>query len=180
MSRVGKLPIPIPSQVQVQVQDRHIRVKGPKGELQQALPAGIQASLVDGSLQVKRSDDSKPQRSLHGLSRTLLANAVQGVHQGFTKELEIEGIGFRAQLEGRVLVLNLGFSHQVRYALPKGVDVKVEKQVRLSVSGPDRQAVGQVAAEIRRLRPPDVYKGKGIRYAGEVVKKKVGKKGATA
>jgi large subunit ribosomal protein L6 len=164
----------------VQVDDRQVRVKGPKGELQQSLPVGIQAELSDGTLQVKRSDDSKPQKSLHGLSRALLANAVQGVHQGFLRELEIEGIGFRAQLEGRELVLSLGFSHPVRYKLPDGIEVKVEKQVRLSVSGPDRQRVGQVSAEIRNLRPPDVYKGKGIRYAGEIVKKKVGKKGATA
>ncbi len=180
MSRIGKLPIPIPSKVEVKVEDRQIRVKGPKGELQQVLPAGIQADLSDGILQIRRADDSKSQRALHGLSRALLANAVRGVHEGFTKELEIEGIGFRAQLEGRELTFNLGYSHPVRYKLPQGIDVKIEKQVRMAISGADRQMVGQVAAEIRGLRPPDVYKGKGIRYAGEFIKKKAGKKGATA
>lgn len=180
MSRIGKLPIPIPSKVEVKVEDRQIRVKGPKGELRQVLPAGIQADLSDGILQIRRADDSKSQRALHGLSRALLANAVRGVHEGFTKELEIEGIGFRAQLEGRELTFNLGYSHPVRYKLPQGIDVKVEKQVRMAISGADRQMVGQVAAEIRGLRPPDVYKGKGIRYAGEFIKKKAGKKGATA
>jgi len=180
VSRIGKLPIPIPSKVEVKVEDRQIRVKGPKGELRQVLPAGIQADLSDGILQIRRADDSKSQRALHGLSRALLANAVRGVHEGFTKELEIEGIGFRAQLEGRELTFNLGYSHPVRYKLPQGIDVKVEKQVRMAISGADRQMVGQVAAEIRGLRPPDVYKGKGIRYAGEFIKKKAGKKGATA
>ena len=180
MSRIGKLPIPIPSGVQVNLDGRRVRVKGPKGELEQELPTGIGAELGDGALRLKRADDSKPQKSLHGLARALLANAVRGVSQGFSRELEIEGIGFRAQLEGRDLVLNLGFSHPIRYSLPGGIDVKVDKQVRLLVSGPDRQRVGQVSAEIRGLRPPDVYKGKGIRYAGEKIKKKVGKKGATA
>ncbi|MCZ6779096.1 MAG: 50S ribosomal protein L6 [Acidobacteriota bacterium] len=180
MSRIGKLPIPIPPKVEVKVEDRRICVKGPKGELQQELPAGIQADLSDGILQVKRADDSKSQKALHGLLRALLANAVQGVHEGFTKNLEIEGIGFRAQLEGRELTLNLGFSHPVRYKLPQGIDIKIEKQVRLAISGVDRQVVGQAAAEIRGLRPPDVYKGKGIRYAGEFIKKKAGKRAATA
>lgn len=180
MSRVGKLPIPIPPKVEVKVEERRICLKGPKGELQQELPAGIQVDLSDGILQVKRADDSKSQKALHGLSRALLANAVKGVHEGFTKQLEIEGIGFRAQLEGRELALNLGFSHPLRYKIPQGIDIKIEKQVRVAISGADRQMVGQVAAEIRGLRPPDVYKGKGVRYAGEFIKKKAGKKGATA
>jgi large subunit ribosomal protein L6 len=180
MSRIGKQPIKIPAQVKVHVDEREVQVKGPKGELRQGLPAGIRAEHGDGVLRVVRADDSKQQRALHGMSRALLANAVRGVSQGFVRELEIEGIGFRAALEGRDLVLSLGFSHPVRYAIPRGIDVKVDKQVRLIVSGADRQLVGQVSAEIRGLRPPDVYKGKGIRYVGEVLKKKVGKKGATA
>ncbi len=180
MSRIGKLPIKIPGQVQVQVSEREVRVKGPKGELRQPLPTGIRAETGDGTLRVLRSEDSKSQKALHGLARALLANAVHGVSHGFARELEIEGIGFRAQVEGKDLVLSLGFSHPVRYPIPAGIDVKVDKQVRLSVSGPDRQQVGQVSAEIRGLRPPDIYKGKGIRYGGEVIKKKVGKKGATA
>lgn len=180
MSRIGKLPIKIPSQVQVQLDGPQVSVKGPKGELRQPLPAGIRAELGDGVVRLLRSEDSKERKALHGLARALLANAVRGVSEGFTRELEIEGVGFRAAVEGRNLVLNLGFSHAVRYPMPAGIDIKVDKQVRLVVSGADRQQVGQVSAEIRGLRPPDVYKGKGVRYAGEVIKKKVGKKGATA
>jgi large subunit ribosomal protein L6 len=180
MSRIGKQPIQVPAQVQVRVGERDVHIKGPKGELQQGLPAGIRAEHADGVLRLLRADDSKQQKALHGLSRALLANAVRGVSQGFVRELEIEGIGFRAALEGRDLVLSLGFSHPVRFAIPKGIDIKVDKQVRLMVTGADLQQVGQVSAEIRGLRPPDVYKGKGIRYADEVIKKKVGKKGATA
>jgi large subunit ribosomal protein L6 len=180
MSRIGKQPIKVPAQVQVRVGEKDVHVKGPKGELQQHLPQGIRAEHADGVLRLKRSDDSKQQKALHGMSRALLANAVHGVSQGFSRELEIEGIGFRAAVEGRDLVLSLGFSHPVRYPIPKGIDVKVDKQVRLLVAGPDRQQVGQVSAEIRGLRPPDVYKGKGVRYSDEIIKKKVGKKGATA
>jgi large subunit ribosomal protein L6 len=180
MSRIGKQPIKLPAKVEVKVAEREVSVKGPKGELRQALPGGIGAELSDGVLRLSRSDDSKRQKSLHGLMRALLANAVRGVSEGFTRELDIEGIGFRALVEGRNLVLSLGFSHPVRYAIPKGIDVKVDKQVHLVVSGPDRQQVGQVSAEVRGLRPPDVYKGKGVRYSDEIIKKKVGKKGATA
>lgn len=180
MSRIGRLPIKIPGQVQVRVADGEVSVKGPRGELRQPLPAGIRVELADGSLRVLRGDDTKAQKSLHGLSRALLANAVRGVSEGFTRELEIEGVGFRASVEGRSLVLSLGFSHPVRFSIPQGIDIKVDKQVKVVVSGADRQMVGQVTAEIRGLRPPDVYKGKGIRYAGEIIKKKVGKKGATA
>jgi len=174
------MPIKIPGQVQVRLAEREVNIKGPRGELRQVLPAGIRAEVGDGALRVLRSEDSKSQRALHGLSRALLANAVRGVSEGFTRELEIEGVGFKAQVEGRALVLALGYSHPVRFQIPQGIDVKVDKQVRVVVSGADRQMVGQVSAEIRGLRPPDVYKGKGIRYAGEIIKKKVGKKGATA
>ena len=180
MSRIGKQPIKLPPKVEIKVGEREVAVKGPKGELHQALPTGIRVAMDDGVLRVSRSDDTKRQKALHGLARALLANAVRGVSEGFTRELDIEGIGFRAAIEGRDLVFSLGFSHPVRYPIPKGIDVKVDKQVHLVVSGPDRQQVGQVSAEVRRLREPDVYKGKGIRYTGEFIKKKVGKKGATA
>ncbi len=180
MSRIGKLPIRVPSQVQIRLEAGGVDLKGPKGELRQPLPTGIRAELSGGTLRVQRTDDSKQQKALHGLSRALLANAVRGVSEGFVRELEIEGVGFRALVEGRELVLSLGYSHPVRYSIPKGIDIKVDKQVKVTISGPDRQQVGQVSAEIRDLRPPDVYKGKGIRYAGEIIKKKVGKKGATA
>ncbi len=180
MSRIGKLPIPVPGGVQVKLEQGAVHIKGPRGELRHNLPGGIRLEFDDGALKVLRSDDSKSQKSLHGLTRALLANAVRGVHEGFKRDLEIVGIGFRAQVDGNDLVLNLGYSHKVRYPIPKGIDIKVDRQVRLNVSGYDRQQVGQVSAEIRRLRPPDVYKGKGIRYSGEVVKKKVGKKGTAA
>jgi large subunit ribosomal protein L6 len=155
-----------------------VSVQGPKGTLQQPLPRGISAELSEGKILVKRSDDSQSQRALHGLARALLANAVSGVTKGFSKELEIQGVGYRAQLEGKAVVFNLGFTHPVRFPVPDGIQVAVDKQVRLTVSGIDRQAVGQVAAEIRALRPPDVYKGKGVRYVGEYVRKKAGKTGA--
>jgi large subunit ribosomal protein L6 len=131
-----------------------------------------------GRLVLKRSDDSKSQKALHGLSRALLANAVNGVTKGFSKDLEIQGVGYRAQTEGKVVVFNLGYTHSIRFPVPEGIQVGVDKQTRITVSGVNRQAVGQVAAEIRALRPPDVYKGKGIRYVGEVVRKKAGKTGA--
>lgn len=178
MSRIGKLPVPLGAGVQVTFGAGTVSVKGPKGILEQRLPDGIAAEISDGRLVLKRRDDSKSQKALHGLSRALLANAVAGVTKGFAKDLEIQGVGYRAQLDGKAVVFNLGFTHPVRYAIPEGIQVTVEKQVRLTVSGADRQSVGQVAAEIRSLRPPDVYKGKGIRYANEVVRKKAGKTGA--
>ena len=178
MSRIGKLPIPIPAGVKVTPADAHVRVEGPKGKLSQALPRGIRCKLDGENLVVLRRDDSKEQRAFHGLARSLLANAVKGTHTGFTKHLRIEGIGYRAKLQGRELDMSLGYSHQVLYAVPEGVTVVVEGQNKISVSGSDRQQVGQVAAEIRALRPPEPYKGKGIRYAGEYVKRKVGKTGA--
>jgi len=178
MSRIGRLPIPVVSGVQVSVAQGAVSVQGPKGKLQQKLPAGITAEVADGKVVFKRTDDSKAQKALHGLSRALVANAVTGVTKGFSKDLEIQGVGYRAQVEGKAVVFNLGFTHPVRFAIPEGIQVAVDKQVRVTVSGIDRQAVGQVAAEIRSLRPPDVYKGKGIRYVNEVVRKKAGKTGA--
>lgn len=178
MSRIGRLPIPVPSAVTVTADAGSISVKGPKGSLSQPLPKGITAEVTAGTIVVKRRDDSKPQRALHGLARALLNNAVQGVTKGFTKELEIQGVGYRAQLAGSAVQFNLGYTHPVEFAIPEGIQITVERQTRVTVSGIDRQRVGQVAAKIRALRPPDVYKGKGIRYVGEHVRKKAGKTGA--
>jgi large subunit ribosomal protein L6 len=177
MSRIGKLPIPLAKEIKVTIDGTRVLVEGPKGKLDHALPRGITAAVEDQRLIVRRSDDSKDQRSLHGLARALLANAVQGVSQGFTKQLEIHGVGFSAQVTGRDAQFKLGYSHPVVYPLPEGIELKVQRNV-LTVSGFDRQRVGQVAAEIRALRPPDVYKQKGIRYAGERLRKKAGKAGA--
>jgi len=178
MSRIGRLPIPVPSAVTVTADAGSISVKGPKGSLSQSLPKGITAEVPAGTIVVKRRDDSKPQRALHGLARALLNNAVQGVTKGFTKELEIQGVGYRAQLAGSAVQFNLGYTHPVEFAIPEGIQITVERQTRVTISGIDRQRVGQVAAKIRALRPPDVYKGKGIRYVGEQVRKKAGKTGA--
>jgi large subunit ribosomal protein L6 len=178
MSRIGKLPIPVDSAVKVSFDAGTVSVQGPKGALSQSLPQGITAELEDQQIVVQRKDDSKRQRALHGLSRALLANAVHGVSKGFSKDLEIHGVGYRAELAGKTVKFTLGYSHPIEFPVPEGVEIKVEKNTRLSVSGCDRQLVGQVAANIRRLRPPDVYKLKGIRYAGERLRKKAGKTGA--
>jgi len=179
MSRIGKLPIPLKSGVKVSIDASTVSVQGPKGSLAQALPRGITAEIADEQLLVRRRDDSKPQRALHGLSRALLANAVDGVSEGFVKQLEIHGVGYRAELKGKVLKLTLGYTHPVEYPVPEGITVKVDKNTRIEVSGCDRQQVGQAAADIRAFRPPDVYKLKGVRYAGEQLRKKAGKTGAT-
>jgi large subunit ribosomal protein L6 len=162
----------------VELSGRTVTVKGPKGSLAQELPGGISAELADGKLLVKRRDDSKPQRALHGLTRALLNNAVVGVTKGFSKDLEIQGVGYRAQLSGTSVSFSLGYTHPIEIPIPRGIQIAVDKQTRLTISGIDRQQVGQVAAKIRSLRPPDVYKGKGVRYANEVVRKKAGKTGA--
>ncbi len=178
MSRIGRLPIPLPSGVKVTVGEATVSVQGPKGTLAHAVPPGITARLDGQRVLLERSDDTKRLKALHGLTRALIANAVAGVSKGFVKELEIQGVGYRAQVSGRSVSFSLGYSHPVEFPIPEGVQVAVDRQVRLTVSGADRQAVGQVAAKIRSLRPPDVYKGKGIRYVGEVVRKKAGKTGA--
>ena len=178
MSRIGRLPVPIASGVNVVVSGRTVTVKGPKGSLAQDLPGGIDADVADGKIQVKRRDDSKTQRALHGLTRALLNNAVVGVTTGFSKDLEIQGVGYRAQLAGTKVSFTLGYTHAIDFPIPAGIQIAVEKQTKLTVTGIDRQQVGQVAAKIRSLRPPDVYKGKGVRYATEVVRKKAGKTGA--
>jgi len=178
MSRVGRKPIPLPATVKVAVQDRQVEVKGPKGSLQLSLPAGITLQTVKNELIAERANDALA--PLHGLARSLVANAVQGVSQGFQKDLDIVGVGYRAEMKGKTtLVLSLGFSHLIEYRLPPGIDIAVDaKLTHLTINGIDRQRVGQVAAELRALRPPDPYKNKGVRYTGERLKKKEGKTGA--
>ncbi|HSA94212.1 MAG TPA: 50S ribosomal protein L6 [Terriglobales bacterium] len=178
MSRIGKKPIAIPSGVNIQVKGNVVAVQGPKGTVETALPAGIRVEKKDGFLQAVRESDQHA--AVHGLARALVQNAVSGVTQGWTKELEIVGIGYRAELKGKhTVVFSLGFSHPIEFPLPSGVSVTIDaKQTRLTVSGIDRQKVGQVAADMRALRPPDPYKNKGVRYFGERLKKKVGKTGA--
>jgi large subunit ribosomal protein L6 len=177
MSRIGRRQIKIQPGVKVQVDLRTVAVQGPKGSLTHTLPPGIQAEVTDQALQVRRRDDTKRQKALHGLARALLANAVTGVSKGFGRQLEIHGVGYSAEVKGRVVNFKLGFSHPVTFPIPQGTEIKVERNL-ISVTGCDRQQVGQVAADIRALRPPDVYKHKGIRYAGEMLRKKAGKAGA--
>ncbi|HTZ95505.1 MAG TPA: 50S ribosomal protein L6 [Terriglobales bacterium] len=178
MSRIGKKPIAIPKGVAVKIEGNTVAVQGPKGKLETLVPVGIKVQQQDGHLVATRDNDS--QAALHGLARALVNNAVEGVTKGWTRELEIVGIGYRAELKGKsIVVFNLGYSHPIEYPLPTGIEVTVDpKQTKLSVTGIDRQKVGQVAAEMRGLRPPDPYKNKGVRYAGERLKKKVGKTGA--
>ena len=177
MSRIGKKPIPLPSGVKVEIGEQ-LEVSGPKGKLLVPIPAGISVEKGDGRLELKRSSDRHA--ALHGLTRALAANAVRGVSGGFTRELDIVGIGYRADVKGKIATFNLGYSHAIEVLLPEGVDMKVDKQTHLILTGYDRQLLGQVAANIRALRKPDPYKNKGIRYTGEVLRKKVGKTGASA
>jgi large subunit ribosomal protein L6 len=176
MSRVGKKPIPIPSGVKVTIGDQ-LKVQGPKGTLTVPVPAGIRVEQNGGILNIVR--DSDEHAALHGLTRALAANAVHGVGAGFTRELDIVGIGYRADIKGRVASFVLGYSHPIEVLLPEGVDLKIDKQTHLVLSSFDKQLLGQVAANIRSLRKPDPYKNKGVRYTGEVLRKKVGKSGAT-
>ncbi len=179
MSRIGRMPIALPAGVSVKVQGNEVLVEKGKVSLLNPLPAGITCAVDKGTVVFKRADDSRQQRALHGLTRALVANAVKGVQDGFSKELEIIGIGYKAQVQGRVLSIALGYSHPIEFPIPDGIEIKVDKQTRLTVAGADRQKVGQVAADIRKLREPEPYKGKGIRYANEVIKKKAGKAGKT-
>jgi large subunit ribosomal protein L6 len=176
MSRVGKKPIPLPKGVKIAVGDQ-LQVEGPKGKLTVPIPQGISIQQADGTLHIRR--DSDEHAALHGLTRALAANAVQGVSTGFVRELDIVGIGYRADVKGRVAVFTLGYSHPIELLLPDGVDLKIDKQTHLVLSSYDRQLLGQVAANIRSLRKPDPYKNKGVRYTGEVLRKKVGKTGAS-
>jgi len=177
MSRIGKKPIPLPSGVKIAIGEQ-LEVTGPKGKLTVPIPPGISFEQAKGVLEVKRATDEHA--ALHGLTRALAANAVQGVSSGFTRELDIVGIGYRADVKGKIATFTLGYSHPIELLLPDGVDLKIDKQTHLVLSGYDRQMVGQVAANIRALRKPDPYKNKGIRYTGEALRKKVGKTGAGA
>jgi len=178
MSRIGKKPITVPKGVTAKVLDGAVELQGPKGKLRQTHPAGINFELVDGSLVAKLSSDDKLLGKFHGLARSLVANAVTGVTEGFKRELDIVGVGYRAELKGKQVIFALGYSHAVVFDVPTGIDVVIDKQTHITVTGVDRQLVGQVAANIRRLRKPDPYKQKGVRYTGEVLKKKAGKTGA--
>ena len=178
MSRIGRLPITVPSGVEVTIEGQDVTVKGPKGSLSHTVANPISiARGDDGTLSVSRPDDERRSRSLHGLSRTLVANMVTGVTQGYTKELEIVGVGYRVQPKGSALEFALGFSHPVVVEPPEGISFSVESPTKFTVSGIDKQQVGEVAANLRKLRKPDPYKGKGVRYAGENVRRKVGKAG---
>jgi large subunit ribosomal protein L6 len=178
MSRIGKKPIVIPKGVNIKMLDNAVEVQGPKGKLQQAFPSGINFEIADGHLLAKRGTDDPALAKYHGLARSLVANAVIGVTDGFKRDLDIVGVGYRAEVKGRQVIFALGYSHAVVFDIPPGIDVVIEKQTHLTITGVDRQLVGQVAANIRRLRKPDPYKQKGVRYTGEVLKKKAGKTGA--
>jgi large subunit ribosomal protein L6 len=180
MSRVGKKPIAIPDGVTVAYRGDEVHVKGPKGNLSKRIPEQIAVEIADGSVSFTRPDDRKESRALHGLARSLVANMVQGVSQPFVKELEIQGVGYRADMTGKTLKMLVGFSHPVEMEVPEGLTVSVDRNVIVKIEGIDRQKVGQFAADIRAVRPPEPYKGKGIRYVNEHVRRKVGKAGATA
>lgn len=177
MSRIGKMPVPIPSGVTVAVEDRVVRVKGPKGELTQRLRPEISAAVEDGEVLIERASETKADRAYHGLMRALVANMVHGVSEGFQKSLELQGVGYRAEKRGKSLVLTVGYSHQVEYPEPDGLSISTPSPTVIVVEGADKQKVGQAAAEIRSVRPPEPYKGKGIRYQGEHVRRKAGKTG---
>jgi large subunit ribosomal protein L6 len=176
MSRIGKQPVSVPSGVEVTIEGQMVKVKGPKGELQSLLLDLVEVSQGDGTVKVKPRQDTIPARAAWGLSRTLIANMVTGVTTGFTKSLEITGVGYRAALQGKALQLNLGYSHDVSYPIPDGITIVTPKPTEITISGIDKQQVGQVAAEIREWRKPEPYKGKGVRYAGEQIYRKQGKK----
>ena len=177
MSRVGKKLLPLPKGVKITAGEGNLYVEGPKGKQTVPVPAGITLSQKDGVVEFQRDGESKA--ALHGLTRALAANAVQGVSNGFTRELDIVGIGYRCDLKGRIATFTLGYSHSIEFYLPDGIDMKIDKQTHLVLTGSDRQLLGQVAANMRALRPPDPYKNKGVRYTGEALKKKVGKTGAS-
>lgn len=177
MSRIGKRPIDIPGKVTITLDGQSVTVKGPKGELSRVLPGEVAIAQEGETLLVTRQDESRAARQRHGLCRTLVANMVEGVSQGFQRRLEIQGVGYRAQVQGRNLVLNVGYSKPIEVEPPAGIQVAVENNTNVVVSGIDKEIVGNTAARIRAVRPPEPYKGKGIRYAGEAVRRKVGKAG---
>ncbi len=178
MSRIGKHPVPVPKGVTVEIAGSRIVVKGPKGQLERALHPSMKVAMVDGQVSVQRPDDQERHKALHGLSRTLVANMVEGVATGFERVLEIQGVGYRAEAKGKALTLVVGLSHPVTIQAPDSVTLTVENNTIVKVAGPNKELVGQVAAEIRSIRPPEPYKGKGIRYQGERVRRKAGKTGA--
>lgn len=177
MSRIGKRPIPLPNNVSVSLDGQHVSVKGPKGQLSLSLTEHVTIEQEGDTLLVKRVDESRVARARHGLSRTLVANMVEGVSNGFQKKLEIQGVGYRAQVKGKTLVLNVGYSQPIEVEPPDGIDLAVEANTNVIVSGIDKEIVGNIAAKIRDVRPPEPYKGKGIRYAGEYILRKAGKSG---
>jgi large subunit ribosomal protein L6 len=175
MSRIGRLPIVVPAKVKVEIQGQQVRVEGPKGKLGYVLPKRTSVVRDGDKLVVSREGDDAEARALHGLSRAILNNLVNGVNEGFSKKLEIQGVGYKAVVQGKVLNINLGYSHPVLYPIPDQIKITVDENTKLTVEGPDRQVVGQVAAEIRNFHPPEPYKGKGVRYVGEKVVRKEGK-----
>ena len=178
MSRIGKMPVEIPSGVEVEIKGAHFRVKGPKGELEHTFPPVVKFSMEENELLVIPASDGRFARAMHGTARAIVNNMVMGVSQGFVKELQIEGVGYRAELQDKKLILNVGFSHSVTIEPPVGITFEVGERNRdITVRGSDKQVVGQISAEIRKVRPPEPYKGKGIRYKGEIVRKKAGKAG---
>ena len=178
MSRIGRKPIAVPKGVNVTVHADAVEVKGPKGTLKQRVPPGVKFEVKGGELLADTTTPDPELKKFHGLARSLMANAVQGVTEGFKKELDIVGVGYRAEVKGKQVIFALGYSHPIVFEIPTGIDVAIDKQTHITVTGIDRQLVGQVAANIRRFRKPDPYKQKGVRYTGEVLKKKVGKTGA--
>jgi large subunit ribosomal protein L6 len=178
VSRIGQLPIVVPAGVDVKIKGTHVRVKGPKGELQHTFPADMAISLEDGEVVVKRPSDERTHRAFHGMTRALINNMVLGVSTGFSKVLEINGVGYRAELEGKDLILNVGYSHTVKVEPPEGIEFEVDARTRqIVIKGYDKQVVGHVAADIRKVRPPEPYKGKGIKYLDERIRRKAGKAG---
>ncbi len=180
MSRIGKLPIPVPGAVKVAVEPGHVRVEGPKGKLERTLPAEITVKVSDGHIVCERPSDDYKHRALHGLVRSLVNNMVIGVNEGFTKHLELVGVGYRVAKQGDEITLSLGYSDPIKFKPPAGVTIDVQDQTKFSVSGIEKEAVGQVAADIRGLRPPEPYKGKGVMYRGERIRRKAGKAGKGA
>ncbi len=180
MSRIGKLPIPVPGAVKVALEPGHVKVEGPKGKLERTLPSEITIRLADGHLICERPSDDYKHRALHGLVRSLVANMITGVNEGYTKYLELVGVGYRVAKQGDEITLSLGFSHPIKFKPPAGVTIEVQDQTKFSVTGIEKEAVGQVAADIRRFRPPEPYKGKGVMYRGEKVRRKAGKAGKGA
>ena len=180
MSRIGKKPLIIPKEVKVEVNNGVVSVTGPKGSLKYSLSCRISPEIKDNQFFLKRASDSKPDKSLHGLSRALVSNMIKGVTDGYVKELEIIGVGFKAQVAGNKLTMQLGFSHPVNFPIPEGIKIETPKPTQVVIRGIDKEKVGEVASEIRAVYPPEPYKGKGVRYSGEYVKKKVGKAQATA